>query len=315
MWGSWLLFLVGLGGLYFGAEILVRGSAALAVSLGVRPLLVGLTVVALGTSAPEFVVSFLAAIDGAGDIALGNVVGSNISNIALIIGLVTLVFPVHFGRPVIRRDLTIMLGVSALFFLLSWNRLLSRGDGVLLSVTFLGYLLYSVYQGLHGEHSIPIPEVEAREFRRWKTIGEVLIGLAFLIGSGELLVTTSTEIARVFGVPEWLIGLTMLAVGTSLPELATSLVSVAHGHREIFIGNIVGSNIFNILFVIGPVAMLRPIHVDADYLSMEFLVMLGFTLTLFLWMQRKTHIPRYFGGGLFLGYILFIAFLGIRWLG
>lgn len=261
---AYLMTLGGLVVLYGGAEGLVRGSSALALRLGLSPLVVGLTVVAFGTSSPELAVSLKATLAGQGDIALGNIVGSNIANVALILGLCALVKPLRVAAQVVRWDAPLMLGSSVLFAVLLADGVLSRAEGGLLFAGIAAYTAFSVRlarlepsTAVQDEFAEGLPAAP-RSF--WAEAGLVVLGLACLVVGGRLLVTGAVAVARGFELSEAFIGLTVVAVGTSLPELATSLVAAVRGEADIAVGNVVGSNIFNVLGVAGLASLVRPIQ-------------------------------------------------------
>ena len=258
-----LTILVGLALLSIEAEALVRGSAALALRLGITPLVVGLTVVAFGTSSPELVVSVKASLDGNGAIALGNVVGSNICNIALILGVSALIKPVRIEAQVIRREIPVLVFASILLWAMLAGGELQRWMGLLLTVGLVAYIAFS-YGGARAEKNEAVREefaeaLPAPEARRaWVDVLFVLVGLAMLLFGANLFVDGAVAVAERFGVSQAVIGLTIVAVGTSLPELATSIVAAFKGEGDIAVGNAVGSSIFNILCILGVAALIRP---------------------------------------------------------
>jgi len=261
---DYLMTLGGLVLLYGGAESLVRGSSALALRLGLSPLVVGLTVVAFGTSSPELAVSLKAALAGQGDIALGNVVGSNIANLALILGLCALVRPLRVAAQVVRWDAPLMLGSSVLFAALLLDGALSRAEGALLFAGIVGYTAFSVHLA-RREPSTAVQEefaegLPAAPRSLWVEALLVVLGLALLVVGGRFLVSGAVAVARDFGLTEAFIGLTVVAVGTSLPELATSMVAAVRGEADIAVGNVVGSNIFNLLGVAGLASLVHPLR-------------------------------------------------------
>lgn len=252
--------------LVVGAEALVRGASRLATMLGLSPLIIGLTIVAYGTSAPEMAVSVQSSLVGQGDIALGNVIGSNIFNILLILGFSSLITPLLVAQQLVRLDVPIMIGVSGLMLLFSWDGTLGRTDGVIL---FIGGLLYTLFLIYHDrqEHDEAIQAEYANEYGKpiqrtglslAVNLGYVILGSALLVSGSRLLVEGSVSIAKGLGISELVIGLTIISVGTSLPELVTSIVASIKGERDIAVGNVIGSNIFNILTALGLASMLAP---------------------------------------------------------
>jgi cation:H+ antiporter len=253
-----LLWLVlGLVVLTFGAELLVRGATRIAAALRMSRLVIGLTVVAFGTSAPEFAVSIGSALQGEVDLAIGNVVGSNIFNVLAVLGLSALVAPLVVDRQLIRLDVPIMIGASFLVWALCAGGGLTRAEGALLFALLLAYIGWSVWQARREN----TPEVEDDDDvapHLPRDAGLVLLGLALLVGGAQLLVNAAVDIAQQLGVSQLVIGLTIIAAGTSLPELATSLLASLRGQREIAVGNIIGSNIFNLFGVLGLTALVSP---------------------------------------------------------
>ncbi len=288
------LLVIGVALLLAGGEAVVRGSTGLARALGVSPLAIGLTVVAFGTSAPELAVNVTAAVQGRGDICFGNIFGSNMANIGLIIGITAMIRPILIHRVVILREIPMMLLATAAALVMAFDRTLgqgpeefNRGDGILLLLFFLVFLYYTVgdfaaqrsgnNDNGTGEFSeLPDPSSSRMTGQAILTF----VGLAGLIGGAKLTVDAGVAIARALGVPEVIIGLTLISVGTSLPELVASLIATFRGHVELAVGNIVGSNIFNILLVAGFTATVRPIPVPAGG-HLDLLVVAALSLVLF----------------------------------
>lgn len=282
---TFIYLIAGLILLVAGAEVLVRGAAKLAAQFGIPPLIIGLTVVAFGTSAPETAVSVQSALNGSGDLAIGNVVGSNIANVLLILGVTALIAPLVVSRQLIRLDVPIMIGASLITYALAWDGGLSRLDGALL---FAGIIVYTVFliissrrsqsnaaddefEAEYGQHETPKPYAWAIN------LALIIAGLALLVGGSHFLVEGAVQLARALGLSELVIGLTVVAIGTSLPELATSVMAALKGERDIAVGNIVGSNIFNLLCVLGLASLLSPsaILVASNALAFDFPVMIA----------------------------------------
>ena len=300
-----LRLIVAVGGTWFGAELLVRGSARLAVALGLRPLLVGLTVVAFGTSSPEAVVSFVAALHDSAGMAVGNVVGSNIANVGLILGLVSLVHPMRVRWPEIRRDAlfmgmaTIVASAAILSGITGWP------TGILLLLILVVSLVLAVRTPVADEEKPSEPLARDRRTRLIAILQSVA-GLVLLVFAARLLVGSAQEVARAFGIEEAIIGATMVAVGTSIPELAASVVAVARGHYEIAIGNLVGSNLMNLSFVFGMVCLLSPdATIPPDVGKLLVPVMLAFTVLFVLMLRTGGRVRRREGAILFGGYLVF----------
>ncbi len=282
---TFVYLVAGLVLLVAGAEVLVRGAAKLAAQFGISPLVIGLTVVAFGTSAPETAVSVQASLNGSGDIAIGNVVGSNIANVLLILGMTALVAPLVVSRQLIRLDVPIMIGASLVTFGLAWDGELSRIDGALLFTAVVAYTLFLIISS-RREKAAEVDDEFAKEFGLDEpakphagliNAGLVIAGLVLLVVGSNFLVEGAVALARALGLSELVIGLTVIAIGTSLPELATSIMAAFRGERDIAVGNIVGSNIFNLLCVLGLASLVSPqaIGVSSNALAFDFPVMIA----------------------------------------
>jgi cation:H+ antiporter len=311
--------IVGLSGLFFGGNWLVKGAARLASSYGVSPVVIGLTVVALGTSTPELLVSLNAALEGTSDISIGNVLGSNIANVGLILGSTGLITPIIVHWQLIRREIPMMIGFSVFTFVLALDQTISRIDGLLLSGGFIAFTVLSYFLSRRERREIT-PEIE--EFddaehlidldsrHRWRELGLIAAGIGLLMFGARLTVDGATAIARDVGVDELVIGLTLVAFGTSLPELATSVIAALRHENDIAVGNVVGSNITNLLLILGLTALARPIPIRAELLQLEFPVMLGFAIVL-LPFTFKQVLRRAAAAALLAGYVGFSAFIFI----
>jgi cation:H+ antiporter len=267
-----LILLAGLVVLVAGAEALVRGSSRLAAALGVTPLVIGLTLVAYGTSAPEMAVSARAALSDRSTIALGNVIGSNIFNLLAILGLSALVKPLVVHRTLVRRDVPVMIAVSAATYLMALDGRMSRVDGLILVLGAVAYTWSTVRTARrHPEDAPPValPDATGRGFAARQVL-LALAGLALLVLGSRWLVDGATAIARALSVSELVIGLTIVAAGTSLPELATSVLATMRGQRDIAVGNVVGSNIFNLVGILGVAALLAPGGLEVPRSSLRF---------------------------------------------
>ena len=296
--------------LYCGGEALVRGASHLALKAGISPLIVGLTIVSFSTSMPEAVSSLIAQLRGEpGDLALGNVLGSNIANIGLILGLTGLLCPVSISNGEIRRETLLMIGASlVLAALMLTGSVISRGQGLCLFALLIIYVLYQIWMSRGKREQATDIEQIGRESVAWELL-LVVVGVGMLVGGGYLLIDGAVTVARLFGISERVIGLTIVAVGTSLPELATSLVAAARGHHEISIGNIVGSNLFNILCVVGGVAAIRPISFSAQMVNVDLWVMLAFSALLLVYTYSRQEIGRVQAGALLAGYLSYCVYL------
>ncbi len=307
-----LLLIGGFVVLVLGAEILVRGASRLAAAAGMPPLIIGLTVVAFGTSAPEMAVSVGSALGGSPDIALGNVVGSNIFNVLLILGLSALVAPLVVSTQLVRFDVPVMIAASLLVWLMALDQSISRMEGLVLALMIAIYTDMQVRMGRRSDGD-DVPAVPAAHGAGAIALNGLLIvaGLVLLVAGSRWLLAGATGIARGFGVSELLIGLTIVAAGTSLPELATSVLAALRGERDIAVGNIVGSNIFNIFAVLGFSAALSPagIHVADAALVFDIPVMTAVALACLPVFFRRHLIARWEGGVFVLYYIAYTLYL------
>ncbi|MEX1146799.1 MAG: calcium/sodium antiporter, partial [Sphingomonadales bacterium] len=308
-----ILFLIGgIILLTLGGEAVVRGALAAASRLGVSPLLAGLVIVGFGTSAPEMVVSVDAALNQQPDIAIGNVVGSNIGNILLILGICAIITPMTIHPRGLLRDGTVMVGASVLFVVLAWGSAVVRTDAVILLAAFGGYLVWA-YLTERRDQS-PIAQIHRDEGSEIKAvphhpaiiIAVLIVGMAALIGGSRLLVTGATEIATAAGLPEAVIGLTLVAVGTSLPELAVSLMAAIRRHADVAVGNILGSNIFNLLGILGLSAILQPLPIHPRIVAVDQWVMLASALVLVVFLRTGHRINRIEGAALLAGYVAYV---------
>jgi cation:H+ antiporter len=305
--------------LVVGAEVLVRGAAKLAAQFGIPPLIIGLTVVAFGTSAPETAVSVQAALDGSGDLAIGNVIGSNIANILLILGVTALIAPLVVSRQLVRLDVPIMIGASLVTYALACDGSLSRLDGALLFAGVLGYTGFLIFNSLRDKNSNPDDEFAAefgldkapKPYASAINLALIIAGLVLLVSGSNFLVHGATELARALGLSELVIGLTVVAIGTSLPELATSVMAALKGERDIAVGNIVGSNIFNLLCVLGLASMVSPqaIAVAANALQFDFPVMIAVAIACLPIFFNGYAINRWEGGVFVVYYAIYTAYL------
>lgn len=306
-----LFFVLGLGLLIGGAEMLVRGSSRIAAAAGISPLVVGLTVVAFGTSAPELAVTTAASFRGDPDLALGNVVGSNVLNVLLILGASALVAPLLVQKRLVRLEVPFMIGVTALVVVLSLNGVISRLEGTFL---FVGGLAYTAVLVLRARAVAPPLADRTATFTPGSMALNttlVLVGLGFLVLGSHWIVNGAQAMAAALGIPELVIGLTVVAAGTSLPELATSVVASIQGQRDIAVGNIIGSNIFNLLIVLGAASAISPIGVEIPLsaLTFDLPVMLAVSLVCLPIFITGLRIDR-FEGFIFLGfYIIYTTYL------
>ncbi|MFA0115384.1 calcium/sodium antiporter [Vibrio sp. 10N.261.46.E11] len=307
--------IIGLGFLVWSADKLVYGAAALARNFGISPLVIGMTILAMGSSAPEMMVSATAALDGKTDTAVGNVLGSNIANIALILGITALIKPLSISSGVIRRELPLMIGVTLLAGALLWDNHLGFYEGVLLFVLFAAFLFamlqISRSEQKNGDAFLDEQESEVPEgVSNPKAAMWVVVGLIILPLAANMLVDNAVVIAKFFGMSDLVIGLTIIAVGTSLPELAASLAGVMKGEDDMAVGNIIGSNVFNILAVMGIPGILNPSILSEFAMGRDFWVMLGVSLLLVIMALGKSRsVNRIEGGVLIVTFVAYQSYL------
>lgn len=314
----WLV--VGLVCLVFGAEWLVRGASSVATKLGVAPIVVGLTVVAFGTSAPEMAVSVSGALSGNADVAIGNVVGSNTFNILAILGLSAAISGLSIEQRLLKFDIPVLILISLAAYGLILNDVVSRLEGAVLFlgiIAYTGWLLRGARKGespaVEAEYKDAVESVEGSTLTQSITfqIGLIIVGLALLVLGSQLLVNSATEIASALGVSDLVIGLTVVAAGTSLPELATSVLAAIRGQRDIAVGNVVGSNIFNLLAVLGASAAVSSngVAVNSEVIRLDFPVMLAATIVLLPICWNGFMIKKWEGSLLVAFYIAYVAYL------
>ncbi|MGF1457457.1 MAG: calcium/sodium antiporter [Leptolyngbyaceae cyanobacterium] len=318
-----LSLLVGFVLLVAGAEGFVRGAAKLAALIGLSPLIIGLTIVSYGTSAPELAVSLQASLQGQPEIALGNVIGSNIFNILMTLGIAALIVPLTVAQQLIRLDVPIMIGITGLLLMFAVDGELGRVDGLILLVGSILYTAFLVYQSRKESDAAVQAEYEkeyaGKERRGWPSIVRNLVtlfgGLGVLVFGAHLLVSSATTIATALGISQLIIGLTIVAIGTSLPELATSVVACYRGERDIAVGNVVGSNIFNILTILGVTASFVGVPVSKAAISFDIPVMLAVAISSLPIFYTGNRISRW-EGMLFISYYMaYTAYLGLNAVG
>ncbi len=308
--------------LLFGAEFLVRGAVALARRLDVSPMVIGMTIVAYGTTAPELVVSVEAALGGVPGIAVGNVVGSNIANILLILGAASLVHPILCTPRVLFRDSSVMLGAAFLFVGLALTGTISRTQGIVMIAAIVCYSLYTYWAERRRSQTTDILEKEAEEFSEgprsvWLALLAVIGGIVSVVVGARILISGALTAARYFGVGDEVIGLTLVAVGTSLPELATAMVAAWRRHTDVAIGNVIGANIYNVLAIMGVVSIISPLEIPEQIGRFDIWFMLAVTLALLVAVVAFKGVTRGVGG-VFLGaYALYLMlqYYGLRAIG
>ncbi len=313
---SILLIIVGFVLLIKGADFLVDGSSSIAKKFNIPQIIIGLTIVSIGTSMPELFVSTASAIKGSSDMALGNIIGSNICNLLLILGLSTMIRPVKFQRETRLIEIPMCLVVTAIFAIFcNTDGQISRTEATILIILFIIFIIYTIIMGIKGKQfdkEEPLQESKSneKELSMLKSIIYVAIGVIALKIGGDLTVDNATSIARMFNVSEKVIGLTILAIGTSLPELVTSVMAAKKGNSDIAIGNIIGSNIFNILLIIGVSAMISPLTYNFTYnIQMWILIASTMILSLFPMLPPKNEMCRFNGFTYILIYIGYMAML------
>jgi cation:H+ antiporter len=298
--------------LYGGGESLVSGASALARTLGMSPLVVGLTVVAFGTSAPELAATLAASLQGSPEIAFGNVVGSNIFNVGLILGVAALIFPLAARARFLRREMPFLIGTSALMLLLVRNGRVGRGEGAVLLALFAAYLWLILRK---DEESTRVAAEFAQEYGKvtaplWASVLRVVVGIAVLVVGAKILVMGAVGVARSFGISERVIGLTLVAFGTSLPELASSIVAAVRREGDIVLGNIVGSNIFNVLAILGTASLTVPIDLQVGVDTwVDLGVMLAFSVALWPFLHTQRRLDRWEGLVLLAGFAAYMGWL------
>nr|WP_174257824.1 calcium/sodium antiporter [Phytoactinopolyspora alkaliphila] len=305
----------GLAVLIGGGEVLVRGAGSLARTFGMAPLIVGLTVVSFATSAPELAVSMGAAFTGSPGLAVGNVVGSNVANILLILGLSALFLPLVVKSQLVRADIPVMVVMAVAMLLVALDGLVSRTDGLILVTALVIYLVVTVLvarrRKLGKPPRRPPGRVSARRRSPLLDVGLVVLGVGLLVGGAQLLVRGATDIAAAFGVSDLIIGLTVVAIGTSLPELATSIIAVIRGERELAVGNVVGSNVFNVGAVLGTTALVAPdgVEVAASAVRFDIPIMVAVSLVLLPVAFTGQAIARWEGGLFVALFVAYVAYL------
>jgi len=320
-----VFFVIGFLMLYYGASWLVKGSSSLARNLGLTPLVIGLTVVAFGTSAPELFISVVSSIKDKSMIAVGNVVGSNICNIALVLGLAAFIHPIKSNSSVFRRDIPIMLGVSLYLLLISLNSKIGRLEGASLFGGIILYTCFNYYiavkesrQKLKSGSVAFAHAVGKIEYvtSRTRQVVWITAGIIGVVVGAEILIDSAVAIMKVFSVSEKFIGLTIVALGTSLPELATSVVAALKKEMDISIGNLVGSNVFNILSVLGAASLIRPIPIPGGFINsgllVDYLVMIFVGFLPWLMMKKNCIITRKDGVILLVCYAVYVAYLILK---
>lgn len=307
---------IGLLLLVWSADRFVSGASNLAKHLGLSPLLIGMIIIGFGTSAPEMVVSAISSFQGNPGLAIGNAYGSNITNISLILGVTALMAPIYIKSNVLKKELPILFSITILSIILIQDLFISRIDGLILGMVFVGLMTWSIREGLKNSRDTLSKEVRqelkesAMPFN--KSIVVLIVGLILLVASSRMLVYGAVGIAQGLGVSDVIIGLTIVAIGTSLPELASSIIAAKKGEPDMAIGNVIGSNLFNTLAVVAIAATINPLSIDQVILHRDVTVMTILTALMFIFaygFKGKGRLARMEGGLLLLGYIIYTSFL------
>lgn len=299
-----LLLVIGFVMLVKGADWFVDGASNIAAKFKIPQLVIGLTIVAMGTSAPEAAVSITAALQGSADITIGNIVGSNILNVLIILGLSAVIVPIAIAKSTVKIETPFLIGVTVVLLLLGLDGTISLVDGLILIALFIVYLLYLLRMAKNNPEE---PE-EMKSLKLWQAIAATVIGLVLIVLGSDFSVDAATEIARMLGLSERFIGLTIVALGTSLPELFTSVTAARKGNADIAIGNIVGSNVFNILFVVGLSSLVTPVPFASNFI-VDTIVATAAVVFLLLATIKKRKLVRWHGIVMLLGYVAYFIYL------
>lgn len=304
MWLDIIIIIIGVAMVLKGADFLTEGAAALARRVNIPEIVIGLTIVAAGTSAPELFVSLVSALKGTSDLAVGNVVGSNTMNCMLIVGCAAMVAPMTISRSTVKKDIPFSVGASVLLMLLALNSFLGRLDGIMLLLGFVFFMIYTLMQVKKDS----VDKVQAETSPVWKNVLFLLGGLLLLAVGSNLFVDHASNLALALGVSEGVVGLTVVAGGTSLPELATSVVAARKGQSAIAIGNVIGSNVFNILLILGLTATISPLAI-AGITTVDMAVMLLSVALVWLFSFTRFTVERWEGAALVGGYLVYLVWL------
>ena len=300
-----VIIVIGIFCVLKGADFLTEGAAALARRVNIPEIVIGLTIVAAGTSAPELFVSLVSALKGTPDLAVGNVVGSNTMNCMLIVGCAAMVAPMTISRSTVKKDIPCAVGASVLLMLLALNSFLGRFDGILLLAGFVSFMVYSLRQAKNGQGDAP---TEEKQQNPWMSALFIVLGLVGLVIGSNLFVDHASNLALALGISEGVVGLTVVAGGTSLPELATSVVAARKGQSAIAIGNVIGSNVFNILLILGLTATISPLQIEG-ITTIDMAVMLISVTLVWLFSFTRYTVERWEGAALVGGYLVYLAWL------
>ena len=300
-----ILIIVGVAMVLGGADRLTEGASALARRMNIPEIIIGLTIVAAGTSAPELFVSLVSALKGTPDMAMGNVVGSNTMNAMLIVGCAAMVAPMTISRSTVRKDIPFSVAASVLLILIAFDAFLGRVDGIILLLGFAAFMTYTLLQAKKGRSESP---VEIKLLNPWLSVFYVLLGLTLLVAGSNIFVDSASRVAYSLGISEGVVGLTIVAGGTSLPELATSVVAARKGQSAIAIGNVIGSNVFNILLILGFTAILSPMQIQGITI-VDMGMMLGSVALVWLFSYTRFTVERWEGAVLVGGFLIYLGWL------
>lgn len=314
---TYLLLIIGFVLLVKGADYFVEGASSIARNLRIPSIIIGLTIVAFGTSAPEAAVSITAALRGSNDIALGNIIGSNIFNLLVVIGMSALIKPLKVSPSMIRKDFPFSIVAAIVLLVIAFDTVLggqaamtlSQGDGIILLI-FFGIFMYTMITEALKARQVEVEEQTSRQ-PLWKSSILAIVGLVGIVAGGNFVVNSATDIARNFGLSENLIGLTIVAIGTSLPELVTSIVAAKKGKSDIALGNVVGSNLFNIFFVLGASALIHPIAVSILSIF-DLAILIGVSVLLYLVIVKQQCVKKWFGVSMLLAYGAYTFYIIVR---
>jgi cation:H+ antiporter len=313
MWFNILLVVIGLAALVIGGDFLVEGAVGIAVKARLSKLVIGMTVVSFGTSAPELIVSLQAAFDNVPEIAIGNVIGSNIANLALVLGITVLIFPMPVGINTKKYDWPMMMLASILFFLFALNYSVERWEGILMFIILIGFVTFLIVNSrknnVRMDEESPSDDLPTGVINIWKYLGFLAVGLVLLYFGSQWLVGGASDLALGLGVSKHVIGITIVAFGTSVPELVTSVVAAYRKETDISVGNLVGSNVFNILAVIGLTAAIKPIPIESHVVSWDMIWMLAIAFILLPMMFLGPRIGRVSGVILLASYLTYFVLL------
>ncbi len=309
---------IGIGLLTLGGDWLVNGATALARRLSIPPMIIGLTIVAMGTSMPEFAVAVIAAMGGSSGVSVGNVVGSNIANIALILGFTALMRPISAERNLVKKEIPMMIGFAVLLAVFAFNKSIDMIDGAILSSCYVLFLWYCVRTARKNKVDADKASCDAEQHDEhlplWRDIVNIAIGCVALVGGGKATVVGAVSVAESFGISQTVIGLSVVAIGTSLPELAASIAAARKGATELIIGNVIGSNIANVGCVMGLTTIISPVSITADYDSVMFIdipVMLVLSVLLIPIVFTQSKIGRKEGAFLLISFFVYMGYLGL----